>query len=55
MGGFMNIAIQQEDLKAAVREALEAAACELETRSGNLIYRQAWKRAAEIIRARKPE
>lgn len=50
--GAMNIAIQEP---SAVREALEAVARELETRAGNVVYMQAWKRAAKIIRARIPQ
>jgi hypothetical protein len=48
---FMNLAAQ-DNPHDAVREALEAAARELETRAGNIIYVQAWKRAAKLIRAR---
>lgn len=49
----MNIAIQ-DDTKSAVRAALEAVAQEIEARSGNTVYMQAWKRAAKIVRAHKP-
>jgi hypothetical protein len=43
------------DDKTAVSQALEAVAQELEGRAGNALYRAAWKVAAKIIRARKPE
>jgi uncharacterized membrane-anchored protein len=43
-----------QDNKAAVREALEAVARELEARAGNALYRAAWKVAAKIVRSRKP-
>lgn len=44
-----------QDPNHAIREALEAVARELETRSANAIYQQAWKAAAKIIRSHKPE
>lgn len=50
----MNATAHPEN-KAAVREALEAIAKELENRAGNALYRAAWKVAAKIVRARKPE
>lgn len=50
----MNIAIEDE-AHTAVREALEQAAREIETRAGNTLYLQAWKRAAKLIRARIPK
>jgi hypothetical protein len=40
---------------AAVSDALEAAAVALENRAGNDVYRQAWKVAAAVLRARKPK
>ncbi len=43
------------DDQDAVREALEAAASDLENRAGNTVYRAAWKVAAKLIRARKPK
>lgn len=49
----MNITAQEDN--AAISEALEAAAKELEARAGNAIYRAAWKVAAKIVRARKPK
>lgn len=35
----------------AARGALEEAANMLETRGGNEVYRQAWRKAADLIRA----
>lgn len=50
----MNLAMHDTP-QAAVRAALEAAAIELENRAGNIVYVQAWKRAAKLIRARIPQ
>ncbi len=49
----MNLAAQ--DTKTIVRETLEAAAKALEARSGNRMYRAAWRVAAKIIRSHKPD
>lgn len=37
------------------RSAFERAASALERKAGNKVYMQAWKNAAKIIRAMKPE
>lgn len=36
-------------------DTLEAAAIALEQRHGNLIYRQAWRTGAKMLRAMKPK
>jgi hypothetical protein len=42
------------DVDYLVRAALERAACSLENRAGNKLYKAAWKVAAKIIRSHKP-
>lgn len=42
------------DTAIDVSEALERAAQAIESRSGNITYMQAWKRAAKLVRAMKP-
>lgn len=52
--GAMDDALQVL-IDKSVRDRLELAARALETRSGNLIYIAAWRVAAKIIRAHKPD
>lgn len=39
---------------AAVSDALEGAARQLEARAGNETYQKAWRRAAKLLRSMKP-
>ena len=42
------------DVNFLIGSALEKAACALENRAGNKLYKAAWKVAAKIIRSHKP-
>lgn len=51
--GAMDAALQAL-IDKAICEKLDAVAKMLETRAGNLPYVKAWRRAAQIVRAQKP-
>jgi hypothetical protein len=42
------------DVDFLISSALEKAACSLENRAGNSLYKAAWKVAAKVIRSQKP-